>query len=37
MHVNKTKGEKQEGNVLAQRYVSHLLRKAPVYKGFGVL
>lgn len=23
--------EKQEGSVLAQRYISHLLRKAPVY------
>jgi len=29
------KKEKQEGSVLAQRYVNGLLRKAPVYKGFG--
>ena len=27
--------EKQEGNVLTQRYVFILLRKAPIYKGFG--
>jgi len=27
--------EKQEGSVLAQRYISHLLRKPTVYRGFG--
>lgn len=29
--------EKQEGSVLTQRYISHLLRKAFVYRGFGGL
>ncbi|MBA4744428.1 MAG: hypothetical protein H2058_04140 [Muricauda sp.] len=31
------KSEKQEGSVLAQRYVIGLLRKAPVYGVFGRL